>query len=71
VVDNSRGVTAAEECIMDLLDESKIPYVVFANKQDLDDSTLEIGREVDVIPTIATEDVGLLKGLKSLLGKIS
>lgn len=71
VVDNSRGVTAAEERIMDSLEESRIPYVVFANKQDLDDSTLEINREADVIPTIATENVGLLKGLKILLGKLS
>ncbi|BDH79322.1 MAG TPA: GTP-binding protein [Methanothermobacter sp.] len=70
VVDNSRGVTGVEERIMDSLEESGIPYVVFANKQDLDDSTLEIGREVDVIPTIATKNVGLLKGLKILLGKI-
>lgn len=71
VVDNTRGVTAAEERIMDSLEESGIPYVVFANKQDLDDSTLEINREADVIPTIATENVGLLKGLKILLGKLS
>ncbi|MBC7101029.1 MAG: GTP-binding protein [Methanobacteriales archaeon] len=71
VVDNSRGVTLVEERIMDSLEDEGIPYVVFANKQDLDDSTLEIGRDVDVIPTIATENVGLFEGLKTLLGKIS
>ncbi|MDI9624482.1 MAG: GTP-binding protein [Methanothermobacter sp.] len=71
VVDNSRGVTAVEERIMDSLEDANIPYVVFANKQDLDDSTLEISRGVDVIPTIATENAGLLEGLKILLGKIS
>lgn len=62
VVDNSRGVTLVEERIMDSLEDEGIPYVVFANKQDLDDSTLEIGRDVDVIPTIATENVGLFEG---------
>ncbi|MDI9618289.1 ATP/GTP-binding protein [Methanothermobacter sp.] len=71
VVDNSRGVTLAEKEIMAELEEKNIPYVVFSNKQDLDDSELEIDRDVDVLPTIATEGEGLMDGLKLLLQKLN
>ncbi|MEJ8542750.1 ATP/GTP-binding protein [Methanothermobacter wolfeii] len=71
VVDNSRGVTLAEKEIMTELEEKNIPYVVFSNKQDLDDSELEIDREVEVIPTVATEGTGLMKGLEILLEKLN
>ncbi|QEF95417.1 GTP-binding protein [Methanothermobacter sp. KEPCO-1] len=71
VVDNSRGVTLAEKEIMAELEEKNIPYVVFSNKQDLDDSELEIDRDVDVLPTIATEGEGLMDGLQLLLQKLN
>jgi len=69
VVDNTRGITATEERIMNSLEKRNIPYVIFANKQDLDDSTLKTKREAEVVPTIATDGIGLVKGLKILLGK--
>ena len=71
VVDNSRGVTLAEKEIMAELDEKNIPYVVFSNKQDLDDSELEIDSEVEVFPTVATEGSGLMEGLEVLLEKLN
>lgn len=71
VVDNSRGVTLAEKEIMAELEEKNIPYVVFSNKQDLDNSELEIDRDVDVLPTIATEGEGLMDGLQLLLQKLN
>lgn len=71
VVDNSRGVTLAEKEIMAELEEKNIPYVVFSNKQDLDDSELEIDRDVDILPTIATEGEGLMDGLQLLLQKLN
>ncbi|MBE2900590.1 hypothetical protein DNK57_07285 [Methanothermobacter thermautotrophicus] len=71
VVDNSRGVTLAEKEIMAELDEKNIPYVVFSNKQDLDDSELEIDFDVEVFPTVATEGSGLMEGLEVLLEKLN
>lgn len=53
------------------LEEKNIPYVVFSNKQDLDDSELEIDRDVDILPTIATEGEGLMDGLQLLLQKLN
>lgn len=71
VVDNERGLTESERRIMGELEEKGIPYVVFSNKQDLDDSELEVETAVEVLPTIAIEGKGLLEGLEVLLQKLS
>ncbi len=70
VVDNSRGLTSQEKKIITCLDDKRIPYVIFANKQDLDDSELEISTRAEVIPTIAIEGCGLSEGLETLLKKL-
>lgn len=57
--------------------EEGVPYVVFANKQDLENalSIEEIAKRLgvpkeDVIPTVATTGEGLEEGLKKLIDKI-
>lgn len=70
VVDNCRGVTDMESEIMSKLDSGNVPYVVFANKQDLSNEELEISCSAEIVPTIATNGAGLRYGLEVLLEKI-
>lgn len=70
VVDNSEGITATDQEILERLNQYKIPYVVFANKQDLNSEKLEIDFESPVIPTIAQEGEGIMEGLDILLKMI-
>lgn len=70
VVDNCRGVTDMETEIMSQLDSSCVPYVVFANKQDLSNEELQLSCDVEIVPTIATDGAGLRYGLETLLEKI-
>jgi signal recognition particle receptor subunit beta len=70
VVDNCRGVTDMESEIMSQLDSGNVPYVVFANKQDLSNEELQISFNTEIVPTIATDGAGLRYGLEVLLEKI-
>ncbi len=70
VVDNCRGVTDMETEIMSQLDSGNVPYVVFANKQDLSNEELQISFNTEIVPTIATNGAGLRYGLEVLLEKI-
>ncbi len=65
-IDNSAGITETDEKIIDFIDNN-IPYVIFANKQDLNSSNLKINSDAMVIPTIATEGIGVNDGMKMLL----
>jgi uncharacterized protein len=67
VVDNSQGITHTDQEIMKSLHKSQVPYVVFANKQDLNSKDLKLAYEVPVIPTIAPEGDGIMEGLELLL----
>jgi small GTP-binding protein len=68
VVDNSQGVTGLDLKIMNTLLEDEVPFVVFANKQDLNQDKLTLdGMDLVIIPTIAREGVGLVEGLETLL----
>jgi small GTP-binding protein len=67
VVDNSQGITHTDQEIIKGLDTSQVPYVVFANKQDLNSSELKLAYEAPVIPTIAQEGNGIVEGLELLL----
>lgn len=70
VVDNSKGVTRAEEVILENLINKNIPYVIFANKQDLNPGFPEfedINEDVPVIPTVALKGKGINEGLNLLL----
>jgi len=57
VIDSSVGVTDTDHEIMDKLERNNIPYVIFANKQDINPVEIDIGDKTDVpiIPTIATD----------------
>jgi uncharacterized protein len=67
VVDNSQGITNTDQEIIKGLDTNQLPYVVFANKQDLNSADLELTYEAPVIPTIAPEGDGIMEGLELLL----
>lgn len=67
VVDNSNGITPTDQEILERLDEFQVPYVVFANKQDLKSGNLNIDSDAPVIPTIAQEGEGILEGVETLL----
>ncbi|WP_414469542.1 P-II family nitrogen regulator [Methanobacterium sp. ACI-7] len=67
IIDNQKGITETDLEIVNLIDKKHIPYIIFANKQDLCDSIVDISLDVLIIPTIATEGVGINDGFKMLL----
>jgi len=70
VIDNSVGVTSTDIQIMENLNNSNIPYVIFANKQDISPRDLEsehINPNIPVIPTTAKVGEGIQEGLETLL----
>jgi len=74
VIDNSIGVTNIDIQIMENLNNDDVPYVVFANKQDISPAALEsvyIGSHIHIIPTTAKEGTGIQEGLEVLLELIS
>ena len=71
VVDNSQGVTALDLEIMETLHQGQVPYVVFANKQDLNTAELDLnGFKAQIIPTTAHEGKGVQEGLDLLLNMV-
>jgi small GTP-binding protein len=74
IIDNSVGVTEIDIQIMENLNNNNVPYVIFANKQDITPGKLEseyIGPQIPVIPTSAKEGAGIQEGLEVLLELIS
>lgn len=67
VIDNAKGITETDAEIINFIDAKDIPYIIFANKQDLSTSNLKIDFDALIIPTIATEGIGINDGLKMLL----
>ena len=71
VVDNSQGVTSLDLEIIQTLHQGKVPYVVFANKQDLNSAELDLnGFQAQVIPTTAHQGKGVWEGLNLLLNMV-
>jgi uncharacterized protein len=70
VVDNSKGVTDMELSIMSKLEAKNVPYIVFANKQDLATCELQLTTGAQIIPTTATCGDGLQEGLQMLLEQL-
>lgn len=71
VVDSSVGVTNTDKEIMDKLEKNNIPYVIFANKQDINPVKIDIeNNNIPVIPTVATNGDGIQKGFEILLNKL-
>jgi hypothetical protein len=68
VIDSSRGLTSTDQNIIKRLNKNQIPYVVFANKQDIVSDDLDFnGIDAPIIPTIAREGEGVEDGLNLLL----
>jgi Predicted GTPase len=65
-IDNLIGTTETDDEIINFVSDKQIPYVIFANKQDLNNSNLKTNSEAMIIPTIATEGIGINDGLKML-----
>ncbi len=70
VVDNSRGIRETDLKIIQNLNSTNVPYVVFSNKQDINCSEIDskhIGDNVIVIPTTAKTGEGIKEGVETLL----
>lgn len=67
VIDGTIGTTETDKEIMNFIHKKHIPYVIFANKQDLCSSNLQIDFDALIMPTIAIEGIGINDGLKMLL----
>lgn len=66
-INNKRGLTDTDQGIICKIREKNIPYIIFANKQDLKSGSLDIDSDTMVIPTIATKGIGINDGLILLL----
>jgi uncharacterized protein len=68
VVDSSKGLTSTDKNIINRLNSNNVPYVIFANKQDIG---IELDcngiTDVPIIPTIARDGDGIWNGLNQLL----
>lgn len=74
IIDNNKGFTENDEEMIDFIKEKKVAYVIFANKQDLDDK-IQINKKINkmkspLIPTVATTGQGINNGLNILLALI-
>jgi uncharacterized protein len=70
VIDSSKGISTVDEAIISKLNSQEIPYVLFANKQDISTSLIEhhlIKSDTPIIPTVATSGHGVSEGLSTLL----
>ena len=72
VIDSSKGMTYTDESIIARLNKAQVPYVIFANKQDI--KTVDINHELikgPIIPTVAIQSMGIKDGLNILLEQIN
>ncbi len=69
VIDSSKGLTSTDKNIITNLNSNNIPYVVFANKQDICPVDLNHGGiiKAPIIATVAKEGKGVKYGLKVLM----
>ncbi|MBM4241128.1 MAG: GTP-binding protein [Euryarchaeota archaeon] len=69
VIDNSKGLSTTDNKIIRNLKDNSIPYVIFANKQDLKPCDYELNSmfDVPIIPTVAKQGEGIQQGLEKLL----
>lgn len=73
VIDSSKGISKVDETILKKLNIKDVPYVLFANKQDINSCAIEhhiIKPETPIIPTVATSGKGVEEGLLTLLQMI-
>lgn len=68
VIDNTQGITPNCQEMMNFVEEKGVPYVIFANKQDLNNNTLNNQYlDVVIIPTEAISGKGISEGMNTLL----
>jgi len=71
-IDNTIGITKADEELIKFISQNNIPYVITANKQDLKNEELHINFvNAPIIPTIAKDGKSIHKALEILLELIS
>ncbi len=72
VVDTCKGLTSTDKNIITCLNVNSIPYVIFANKQDINRGDLDDDGliQAPIIPTVAVDGCGLMDGLYLLLDLI-
>jgi hypothetical protein len=67
-IDNTYGITPNCLEMIGFVEGKNAPYVIFTNKQDLNNSPLTAhGLDVPIIPIEAISGKGISKGLKTLL----
>ncbi|BDZ70577.1 GTP-binding protein [Methanobacterium petrolearium] len=66
-IDNTHGITNTCTEMINFVEEKNVPYVIFANKQDLTNEPLKNHPNVPILPTEAISGKGLLHGLNTLL----
>lgn len=66
VIDNTVGITKNNMALIRFIEEKRVPYVIFANKQDLNDKPLDIEVNAPIIPTNAITGQGIKIGLDRL-----
>jgi small GTP-binding protein len=70
VIDSSKGISNVDETIINKLNLQDVPYVLFANKQDINSCEIEhhtIKPNTPIIPTVATSGQGVDEGLLILM----
>lgn len=69
VIDSTKGLTSTDKNIITKLNSNHIPYVIFANKQDISSDELDYDgiTNAPIIPTIARDGQGIKNGLNQLL----
>ncbi len=68
LIDNSKGFKEIDNDIVSKVVSKNIPHVIFSNKQDLSNKALNVNsKDSMIIPTIATEGIGLQDGLRLLM----
>lgn len=70
VINNKTGLKETDQGVISLIEAKNIPYIIFANKQDLKSGNLINNTGAMVIPTIATKNIGINDGLSLLLEMI-
>jgi len=69
VIDSSRGLTSTDKNIITRLNLSQVPFVIFANKQDISTDEIDFDgiKDIPIIPTIARDGDGVKNGLNVLI----
>jgi signal recognition particle receptor subunit beta len=68
IIDSINRITEIDLKIMNFIKEKGVPYVIFANKQDINNKDLNTDSiNVPIIPTTAINGGGIDEGLKLLL----